>query len=337
MTSEVMAFAGTRRDYAAMQRRHFIQLSTGAALGAYVGRSRVLAADAPGGPINASTFHAMRRFADTRYGRIAYVERGSGKAALFLHGFLLNGFQWRGAIERLSPYRQCVAPDLMGLGYSEIPEGQSLAPLDQVGMLAALLDTLHIPDVDLIANDSGGGIAQLFVARYPHRVRTLLLTNCEVVIDSPPPSLLPVIAMARKGTFADEIIVPQLNPTFARSPKGIGPLLYQDPAHPTDEAIQCYFTPLVSSPRREAQVGAYAIALEKDALLGIEPALHRFNAPVRIVWGTADTIFSPACPDWLDHAFPRSRGVRRVEGAKLFFPEEQPDLLATEARALWGG
>ena len=39
---------------------------------------------------------------------------------------------------------------------------------------------------------------------------------------------------------------------------------------------------------------------------------------------------------YLDATFPASRGVRRVPGAKLFFPEEQPDLIADEARQLWG-
>jgi hypothetical protein len=29
--------------------------------------------------------------------------------------------------------------------------------------------------------------------------------------------------------------------------------------------------------------------------------------------------------------------VRRVEGAKLFFPEEMPDVIAEEALALWNG
>jgi len=33
---------------------------------------------------------------------------------------------------------------------------------------------------------------------------------------------------------------------------------------------------------------------------------------------------------------PRSLGVRRIEGAKLFFPEEFPDVIAEEARKLWG-
>ena len=88
---------------------------------------------------------------------------------------------------------------------------------------------------------------------------------------------------------------------------------------------------------RKAQVNAYVLGLEHNPLLGVEPSLRQATMPVRILWGTGDAIFSPESPDWLDHAFPHSRGVRRIEGAKVFFPEEQPDLLAQEARALWEG
>lgn len=278
----------------------------------------------------------MRRFADTSVGRIAYVERGSGRAALFIHAFPLNGFEWRGSLERLSPYRRCIAPDLMGLGYSEIPEHQDLAPAQQAAMLAALLDRLSVHEVDLIGNDSGGAVAQLFAAHYPKRVRTLLLTNCDVVIDSPPKALLPILKASREGTFVDHSLAPVLtDKPFARSPKSGFRAVYDDPAYPTDEGLDCYLAPLVSSPVRKAQVHGYALGLEQNPLIGIEPALRQVRAPVRILWGTADPIFSPESPEWLDHAFPNSRGIRRIEGAKAFFPEERPDLIAEEARALW--
>jgi haloalkane dehalogenase len=39
---------------------------------------------------------------------------------------------------------------------------------------------------------------------------------------------------------------------------------------------------------------------------------------------------------WLDRTFPKSRGIRFVDDAKLFFPEERPGLIAEEARKLWG-
>jgi haloalkane dehalogenase len=54
------------------------------------------------------------------------------------------------------------------------------------------------------------------------------------------------------------------------------------------------------------------------------------------VWGTGDFLFDVAWAEWLDRTFPNSRGLHRVEGAKLFFPEEQPDLIAEEALTLWG-
>jgi len=37
----------------------------------------------------------------------------------------------------------------------------------------------------------------------------------------------------------------------------------------------------------------------------------------------------------LDKNLPGSRGVRRIEGANLFFAEEMPDLIAEQATRLW--
>lgn len=319
-----------------MRRRQFLEAATitfaAGALGAWASRRTLGVRD----PMTAAAFHAGRRYAETPFGRIAYVERGTGPAALFLHGFPLNGFQWRGALERLSERRRCVAPDFLALGYTEVADGQSVAPDAQVAMLAALLDRLAISTVDLVGNDSGGAIAQLFVARHRERVRTLLLTNCDTEIDSPPPALLPVIELSKAGTFVDQWLAPWLaDKVLARSADGIGGMTYADPAHPTDEAIETYFAPLVGSPRRKAEVHAYAIALERNPLEGLEPLLKRCTVPTRIVWGMGDTIFSPANPDYLERTFGNSRGVRRLAGRKLFWPEELPEVVAEEARALW--
>ena len=322
-----------------MHRREFIAFTASAVAGSAAGLGprfpRELGSAPRSGPIDAAAFHASRKFARTEFGRIAYVERGAGPVALFLHGLPLNGFQWRGALERLSSHRRCIAPDSMGLGYSEIAEGQNLAPEAQAAMFAAFLDVLAIPSVDLVASDSGGAIAQIFLARYPQRARTLLLTNCDVHDDSPPPALRPVIEASRAGTFVDQVLVPQLKDKASARATGLGECCYTNPANPTDEAIECYLRPLASSPRRKAQFHEYCIALDRNPLLPIEPALSRSQTPVRVVWGTGDTIFDPSGPEKLARIFPHFRGARRIEGAKLFFPEEMPDIIAEEARALW--
>ncbi len=286
--------------------------------------------------IDAAWYHRWRRFIELPVSRVAYVERGRGPAALFVHGYALNGFQWRGALERLHKHRRCVTPDVMGMGFTQTPETQAISPTTQATMLAMFLDALHIDSVDLVANDSGGLVSQLFVAKYPQRVRTLLLTNCDVDENSPPPQFLPFIAEAKKGTFVDRFLIPQLNDKqLARSAKGIGGLAYTNPEKLEDETIEIYFRPLTETPLKKAQVSQYAVSMEKNLLVPIRDELHRWKGPARMVWGLKDTLFGVEWAEWLDRTLPGSQGVRRLEEANLFFPEEMPYLIAEEAEMLW--
>lgn len=321
-----------------MQRRQF--LSAASLMAVAIGGSARAEGALPRAEDDAKAaraWNADRRYLPTRFGDIAYVERGAGPVALFLHGFPLNGFQWRGAFDRLSGDRRCIAPDSLGLGFTRVASDQGVTPSDQVEMLVAFLDALGIASVDLIASDSGGAVAQILVTRFPERVRTMLLTNCDVEPDSPPPALQPVLALARAGTYPDQWLVPWFNdPKLARSPQGFGGMCFSDPSQPTDAAIQMYFGPLVATPASKALVNAYTLGLDPNPLAGVEAALRRCKVPTRIVWGMADDIFAKESPDYLDAILPNSKGVRRLPKAKLFWPEEYPDVVAEEARKLWG-
>jgi haloalkane dehalogenase len=323
-----------------MRRRDVMAMSVGALVAGAFG------VRALGQPLSATSaaedealshrYDRERRFVATRFGRIAYLERGTGPVALLLHGFPLSSFQWRGVIARLSGERRCIAPDAMGLGYTEVASEQSLTPGAQADMLIAFLESLSIDRVDLIANDSGGAIAQLFRSRHPERVRTLLLTNCDVEIDSPPAALLPFIKLARAGLYPEQYLEPWLqDKVLARSRTGLGGMCYADPAHPTDAAIEQYLRPLVASAQRKALVNRYLVALEANSLEGLEPLLGVGMVPTRIVWGTADTIFSKDDPEYLAEILPLVTGIRRIPEGKLFFPEEYPSVIAQEARVLW--
>ena len=132
-----------------MKRRDFLYGSFAAASGMLLSRTAAFAKPANSKTIDAKAFHASRRFADLPLSRVAYVERGHGPAALFIHGYPLNGFQWRRAVQRLQVYRRCIAPDVMGMGYTQTPKGQKISPETQATMLAMLLDSLDIDAVDL--------------------------------------------------------------------------------------------------------------------------------------------------------------------------------------------
>ncbi len=324
-----------------MRRRQFLKMAGAAMAGVTIANAtgqHLFAAGEEGGELEytAEQYTKMRRYMPTRFGRIAYLDEGEGDAVLLLHGFPLNNFQWRGVIPRLAGSRRCLAPDFLGLGYSEVAAGQGVTPFDQVEMLAAFLDELGVSSVDLIANDSGGAVAQIFAVRYPSRVRSILFTNCDVEPDSPPPALEPVIEMAREGTYPDMWLVPWLNDKdLARSKDGLGGFCYSKPGHPTDEAIDMYLSPLVESEARKALTNAYTLGLTPNPLAGIEAELRKLEMPVRIIWGMADDIFAKESPDYLNHVMQNSRGIRRLESAKLFFPEEYPEVIAEEALKLW--
>lgn len=323
-----------------MDRRKFLQLSAGTVAIAALNASTRIAAGLPfpssSSEMTASEFQAARQFITTEQGNIAFIDRGKGDGALFLHGFPLNSFQWRGILTQLSTLRRCIAPDFLALGYTKVANGQSVAPQAQVAMLVQLLNKLSLAKVDIVANDSGGAIAQLLATRHPERVSSMLLTNCDTEPDSPPSAVRPVIELARAGQFADQWLVPWLaDKTLARSASGLGGQCYSDPTHPTDEAIETYLGPLVRSKRRKELTNAYAAALDPNPLAGVESALKKCYVPIRVVWGTADTIFSQSSPDYLARTAANWLGARRVPGAKLFFPEEMPQVIVQEATELW--
>ena len=330
-----------------MNRRNFLGAAALAAAGTGAGIAHMSVATARG-DVSAATnesdadavaarrYNKERRFLDTRFGRIAYIDRGKGQPVLLLHGFPLSSFQWRGVIDRLAGTRRCLAPDSMGLGYTEVASGQGVTPADQVQMIATFLDRLGLEKVDVIANDSGGAVAQLFLVAHPDRVRSLLLTNCDVEPDSPPAAVLPIIDLARNGTYPDLYLEPWLrHKDVARSSSGLGGMCFSNPAHPTDAALEQYLGPLVSSPARKDLVNRYTLGLTPNPLQGITARLRECQTPTRIIWGMSDTIFSTRSPEYLAQTLPHVLGIRRIQAAKLFFPEEYPQVIAEEARLLW--
>src|SRR5580765_5957473 len=142
-----------------------------------------------------SVVSAKTQTIQTPSGRIAYTEQGTGPVALFDHGVLLNGHLWRHQLAHLSDLRRCIAVDLLAHGDTEIAPDQDVSVTANAEMLREFLDALGIPQVDLVGNDSGGGIAQIFAARFPQRVRSLTLTNCDAHDKWPPEAFKPFLAM----------------------------------------------------------------------------------------------------------------------------------------------
>ncbi|ENU80523.1 hypothetical protein F975_01577 [Acinetobacter sp. ANC 3789] len=108
-----------------------------------------------------------------------YHDMGSGKRTiLMIHGSgpgVTAWANWRLVMPELSKQARVIAPDMLGFGYTERPEGVSYNKAVWVQQVKDLLDALDIDQVDLVGNSFGGSIALAFTIAYPKRVRRLVL------------------------------------------------------------------------------------------------------------------------------------------------------------------
>ena len=51
--------------------------------------------------------------------QMAYIEAGSGRPIVFLHGNPTSSYLWRNIIPHVEPHGRCIAPDLIGMGDSD--------------------------------------------------------------------------------------------------------------------------------------------------------------------------------------------------------------------------
>ena len=165
---------------------------------------------------------------ETPSGRVAYIQAGSGPVALFVHGVVLNKHMWRRQLDALSDVRRCIAVDLLAHGDTEISVNQNVSVTTNAKMLKEVLDALQIDQVDLIGNDSGGGICQIFAALSPGRVRTLTLTNCDTHDNWPPEAFKPFVEMVAAGGLPKTLNAMLDDKSIYRSPGALGPA-YEDP------------------------------------------------------------------------------------------------------------
>jgi pimeloyl-ACP methyl ester carboxylesterase len=276
----------------------------------------------------------MQHSVQTESGRISYTEQGTGPVALFVHGVLLNGHLWRFQLEGLSDIRRCIAVDLLAHGDTEIAPDQDVSVTANAKMLKEFLDALHIDKVDLVGNDSGGGIAQIFAALYPKRVRSLTLTDCDTHDNWPPEAFKPFLAMAAAGGLGGTLDAMLSDKSIYRSPQALGPA-YEHPEQLSDDSIVKYLRPLVRSEQRTRDLERFLAAFDNKHTLAIEGRLKTLRAPTLIVWGTDDVYFDVKWSHWLADNIPGTR--RRVEfkGARIFFPEERSAEFNKELRAHW--
>src|SRR5688572_18362249 len=111
--------------------------------------------------------------------RTNYLEAGKGdETVLLIHGSgpgVTSYANWRVVVPALAEDFHVVAPDMVGFGYSDRPEGVTYGLETWADQTVGLMDTLGIQKAHLVGNSFGGAIALRIAAQHPDRVGKLVL------------------------------------------------------------------------------------------------------------------------------------------------------------------
>lgn len=103
---------------------------------------------------------------------------GDGFPVILLHGFTGNVSMWRPFYEKWGEHSKLIAVDIIGHGKTEIPDDvERYKMLSVVDDLFLLMEKLKIQKADFVGYSMGGRLALSFAAKYPTKVRKLVLES----------------------------------------------------------------------------------------------------------------------------------------------------------------
>ena len=276
---------------------------------------------------------AHRSAVSTKSGEISYIDIGTGPAAVFVHGVGSNAYLWRHVIGSLAGVRRCLALDLPLHGKSPVTPGQDLSINAMATVVGDFCEALGLDSIDLVANDTGGAVAQVFAARHPGQLATLTLTNCDTADNLPPEAFKPVVDLAAAGALAPAV-AGLLNDINAARDASFG-TAYEHPDKADPAVIRAYLESWAGSLELAREFERLLVGLDPEDLRAVEPQLRALRVPTLIVWGTGDPFFDISWAYWLRDTIPGVTKIVTIDGGHLFFPEEHPAELSAALTEHW--
>jgi pimeloyl-ACP methyl ester carboxylesterase len=271
---------------------------------------------------------------DLSAGRIRYRDVGEGPPIVFVHGLLVDGRLWRKVTPALEGEFRCLTPDLpLGAHTISMKPDADLTPPGLARLITEFMEKLDLRDVTLVANDTGGALAQIAMTESPERIARVVLTPCDAFDNFLPPMFRGLQILARFQPALTAFVQPLRLRPLRRLPLAFGWLTKRpvDDRDVEDSWVHAFFS------RREVRRDVARVLRAIDPRYTNEAAerLRSFDRPVLIAWATEDKIFPPEHARKLAERLPDAR-VEEIADSYAFVPEDQPDRLADLIRDFAG-
>jgi pimeloyl-ACP methyl ester carboxylesterase len=271
-----------------------------------------------------TTKHRVR----TSYGNIAYLERGDRTlpTVLLVHGIPTSSHLWREVMRLLQSDFHCLAPDLMGLGDTDVDPDTTRFDMEaQAEMLLDFMTVLGHETFAVVCHDQGGAAAQLIAARVPDRLTALVLTNCVAYDNWPVPAIarlqrlfqIPLLGdLAARSGLAEWL---ESSSPFSNFKRGV-----HDARKLSKEAIAEYLRPLRGSRRQRKLFRKFLLAGDSRYTELAANGLARFKKPTLVVWAADDVYLSPSWGKKLFEEIPGAEAFELIPFCGHFWQEERP-------------
>jgi pimeloyl-ACP methyl ester carboxylesterase len=249
-----------------------------------------------------------------------YLQAGAGPELILLHGLLGTASTWDVIMPRLAEVSTVYAIDALGIGESERVPGIDARLEPQADRVIEFMDVSNIAEADFLATSHGGAVALTLAAKYPNRVRNLLLHApanpfsriCDPLIN---------FYLSGLGTwFAHRITtLPESMQSLALG------RMYGDPTQVQDGSVAKYIDSL-----RVPGTVDYVLDMLRTwfaDMAGLERALgHVCHIPALLLWGDRDRAVSLDSAEKLRRCFDRVE-FELLPGTGHIPYEECPEVL----------
>ena len=271
-------------------------------------------------------FSRKKKYLQLGEARVAYIDEGSGPSVFLLHGCPFHSYEWKEVIPELSKSYRVIAPDLIGLGDTEVSlDGDYRLPQD-VKMIVGLMDALGISEASFVGHDHGAATVQLMMGSHPQRITRAVLTNAEAYDQWPSEPERP---------YLKAIVNPAISPVFhlALANRAVRRDVFQIAVHNkeafTDEVLDAYVRALTSDAARwQRSVRFFRWQLDPQhnrLTLDAVPGMRQFRRPTMLLWGEQDTNFGGKIAERLASDIPGTVGIVWMKQSAHMPMQEEPE------------
>jgi pimeloyl-ACP methyl ester carboxylesterase len=264
------------------------------------------------------------RRVDIPAGSISYRERGEGPPIVFVHGVAVNGDLWRRVAPTLSVGHRCITPDLPWGSHSLPLHPETDLSLPGMARITAdFLDALDLDAVTIVANDTGGAVAQALVGRHPDRIGRLVLTSCDAFEKFPPTPQRYLQVMAHSRVLTWIVAFTAKFKSIQRLPTAYG---FVTSRPMPEEVMRSYTGPIRRNAGVRRDFRRMLRAVDTKYTFEAADQLAGFDQPALVLWAENDKIFPREHGRRLAQLLPRGE-FGLIPQSRTFIPEDQPELL----------